>query len=237
MVNQTVLLPVIFPNPALHPLNDSSITGLENFDIELFGYWKIPENTDAERARESHETEAEAVLYEMAATFSRAGASTDIQLHFGPGGEDNRELQSRISEETDCDVVLIADDLTAFDNILVPMRDDQHKRQIVDFVSLFDVDDIFVLELYHATADEGDVESAEQMLDSVEETLLDGEFTEADIETTVEVTDDAKAAIAEKARGHNIVVTGQPADRDRLFSPVYEYVDERTTTPIAVVRD
>ncbi|MFC6721277.1 universal stress protein [Halobacteriaceae bacterium SHR40] len=236
MSRQTVLLPVIFPDPALHPLSDSSITGLENFDIELFGYWKIPENTTPEVARESHETEAEAVLYEMAAAFSRAGASTEIELYFGPGDTDNRELQNRISDETDCDVVLIADNLTAFNNILVPMRDDRHERQIVDFVSLFDVADIFVLELYHATADERSVESAEQMLDSVEETLLDGQFTEADIETTVEVTDDAKSAIAEKARGHNIVVTGQPAD-GRLFSPVYEYIDDHTTTPIAVVRD
>ena len=236
MSRQTVLLPVIFPDPALHPLSDSSITGLENFDIVLFGYWKIPENTSPETARESHETEAEAVLYEMAATFSRAGASTDIQLHFGPGSEDDRELQRRISEETDCDVVLIADELTAFNNILVPMRDDRHRRQIVDFVSLFDVEDIFVLELYHATADEDGIESAEQMLASVEETLRDGEFTEADIETTVEIADDAKAAITEKARGHNIVVTGQPAG-DRLFSPICEYVDEHTTTPIAVIRD
>lgn len=236
MSKQTVLLPVIFPDPALHPLSDSSITGLENFDIVLFGYWKIPENTSPESARESHETEAEAALYEMAAAFSRAGAATEIQLHFGPGGEDNRELQNRISEETDCDVVLIADDLTAFNNILVPMRDDRHKRQIVDFLSLFDVDDIFVLELYHATAEEEGIESAEEMLDSIEETLLDGGFTETDIETTVEVADDVKSAIAEKARAHNIVVTGQPAD-GRLFSPIYEYIDEHTTTPIAVVRD
>ena len=236
MSRQRVLLPVIFPDPALYPLSDASITGLENFDIVLFGYWKIPENTDPEIARENHETEAEAVLYEMAAAFSRAGASTDIHLHFGPGGEDNRELQSQISEETDCDVVLIADELTAFNNILVPMRDDRHSEQIVDCVSLFDVGEVFVLELYHVTADEDGIESAEQMLASVEETLLDGEFTEADIETTVEVAADAKAAIAEKARGHNIVVTGQPAG-DRLFSPICEYVDEQTTTPIAVVRD
>ncbi|MEF8821170.1 MAG: hypothetical protein V5A52_02735 [Halovenus sp.] len=236
MPNQTVLLPVIFPDPALHPLDSSSITGLENFDIVLFGYWRIPEGTSAETARQSHETEAEAVLYDMAATFSRAGASTDIQLHFGPGSDDDRELQRRITEETDCDVVLIADDLTAFNNILVPMRDDRHKRQIVDFVSLFDVDDIFVLELYHVTADEDGVEAAEGMLDSVKETLLAGEFTEADVETTVDVADDANAAIAEKARAHNIVVTGQPAG-DRLYSPICEYVDEHTTTPIAVVRD
>jgi hypothetical protein len=236
MSRQTVLLPVVFPDPALHPLSDSSITGLENFDIVLFGYWAIPDNTSAERAREIHETEAEAVLYEMAAMFSRAGASTDIQLHFGPGNGDNRELQKRIGEETDCDVVLIADDLTAFNNIIVPLRDDRNAPQIVEFVSSFDADDIFALELYHATADEEGVESGQAMLDSVAETLLEGEFTEADIETTVEVAEDAKAAIAEKARGHNVVVTGQPAD-GRLFSPIYEYIDEHTTTPIAVVRD
>lgn len=236
MTKQTVLIPVLFPEPALHPIADSSIEGLDGFDIVLFGYWKLPENAAVETVRETHETEAEAILYEMAAKFSQAGASTEIQLHFGPGDADNRELQNRISEETDPDAVLIADQLTSIHNILVPMRDDRHAEQIVEFLTSFDPDDIFALELFHVAADEASVDSGEEMLASVSEILHHSGYTEADIETTVEVSEDAMSAIAEKARGHNLVVTGQPAGEHRLFSPVAEFVDENTETPITVIR-
>ena len=236
MTKQTVLIPVLFPDPALHPIAESSIVGLDGFDIVLFGYWKLPENVSPEAVREKHETEAQAILYEMAAKFSRAGTSTEIQLHFGPGDAENRELQNRISKETDPDCVLIADDLASFHNILVPMRDDRHAEQIVEFVTSFDTDDVFIIELYHVAPDEAEAETGEEMLATMEATLLGRGFSEADIETTVEVADDAMAAIAAKAGNHNIVVTGQPAGDERLFSPVCEYVDEQTKTPIAVIR-
>lgn len=236
MARPTLLLPVIFPKPELHPIAESSIEGLDGFDIVLFGYWKVPEDTPAATIRERHQTEAEAVLYEMAAKFSRAGASTEIQLHFGPEGADDRELQNRISDETDPDTVLIADSLTSIHNILVPMRDDRHAEQIVDFVTSFHTDDIFVIELYHATPDQATVDSATEMLEAVAETLLDRGFSEADIETTVVVAGDTIAAIAAKAQDHNVVVMGQSAGENRLFSPTAEYIDENTETPIAVIR-
>jgi hypothetical protein len=116
------------------------------------------------------------------------------------------------------------------------MRDDRHAEQIVEFVTSFDTDDVFIIELYHVAPDEAGTEAGREMLATMEATLLDRGFSEADIETTVEVADDAMAAIAAKAGNHNIVVTGQPAGDERLFSPVCEYVDEQTKTPIAVIR-
>lgn len=236
MVRQTVLIPVLFPDPTLHPIAESSIVGLDGFDIVLFGYWKLPQNASPETVRETHQTEAEAVLYEMAAKFSHAGTPTEIQLHFGPGDADNRELQNRITDETDPDCVLIADSLTSFHNILVPMRDDRHAEQIVEFVTSFDTDDVFIIELFHVAPDDASTDTGQEMLADVEATLLDRGFSEADIETTVEVDDDPMAAIADRAQNHNIVVTGQPAGEERLFSPVAEYVDEHTETPIVVIR-
>jgi len=234
---QTLLIPVVFPDPEIE--TDPNIEGLEGFDITLLGYWEIPGGTTPETAREMHETEAEAVLYEMAANLSRAGASTDIQLHFGPEGDGQEELQDRIVAETDPDGVLVPDNLTMLNNILVPLRDNRRQDKIVDFVSVFDHDMIFVIELSHAAADEAAVESATEMLEDVKATLLDRGFSEADIEITVEVTDDASASIVERARDHNLVVIGETEESaipDRFLGPVYETIHEETDTPIAIIR-
>lgn len=235
---QTLLIPVVFPEPDIE--TDPNIEGLNGFDVTLLGYWEIPGGTSPETAREMHETDAKAVLYEMAANLSRAGASTDIQLHFGSGDEAQEELQDRIVTETNPDGVLVPDNITMLNNILVPLRDNRRQDKIVDFVSVFDIETIFVIELYHAAADDAAVEPARKMLEGVKQTLLDRGFSEADVEITVEVTDDASASIVERSRDHNLVVMGETEEEDiptRFLGPVYETIDAETDTPIAVIRE
>lgn len=240
MSRPTILIPVVFPDPDIYPMDDVNIVGLNGFDIVLFGYWETPEGTTPETAREEHETEAEAVLYDMAAQFSRAGASTDIQLHFGPPGDAEGVLQDRIAAETDVDGILVPNQLTMLNNVLIPLRDTRKRDEIVDFVSAFEKDRIFVLELYHATPDETRVEAAERMLEGVKRMLLDRGFSDNDVEVTVEVTDDPASAVADRARNHNIVVMGETEEvgvEDRFFGPIYDYIAEETETPIAVIRE
>lgn len=234
----TLLIPVLFPGPELYPVEQEYIEGLDGFHIVLFGYWQVPADISPDVVREDHEIEAEAVLYEMAAQFSRAGAETDIQLHFGPSEDYTRELQNRIAAETDSDAVVSGDQLTWWQNVLVPLRDSRNQDRVVDFVTAFDADDLFVLELYHVTRDESTVESAEAMLDGVRETLLDRGFSEADIEVTVDVNEDATGAITDRARGHNLVVLGETEqlDEELFYGPLFEHLRAETETPVAVVR-
>lgn len=216
-----------------------SIAELDGFNVVLYGYWEVPETTTPEAAREAHEIEAKAILYEMAAEFSHAGAATDIQLHFGHAGTDQSTLQQRISEETAADAILLATQLRSVTNVLVPLRDARHGEQLVDFLCAFDTDSIFVLELYHVAADEDAVAPAETMLESVEETLLARGFSEGNLELTVEVAADARSAIAERARSHNVVVLGeteQSSFEDRLVGPTSEYVAEESETATIVIR-
>jgi nucleotide-binding universal stress UspA family protein len=213
---------------------------LNGFDVVLSGYWEIAGGTTAEQARAAHETDADAILYEMAAQFSHAGASTDIELTFGEGGEAEREYQNRLADEIDADTVLLADRLPTLLNVLVPLRDSRHQEEIVDFVSAFDTDGLFVLELYHAAPDEAAAEAAVDMLDAVERTLLERGFTDADVESTVEVADDPKAGIAATAEAHHLVVIGETEQAgvdESLFGPVCRYIAEESSTPVAVVRD
>lgn len=238
MSRPTLLIPVVFPDPDPYPMADPYLEGLTGFDIVLFGYWEIPERTTPQAARDTHETEAEAVLYEMAAQFSRAGASTDIQLHFGPAGARKSDLQDRIIAETDADGVLIPEHIELVSNVLVPLRDDRKRDRIVDFVSAFDAETTFVLELYHAAPSEAAIDPAERMLAAVREKLLDRGFEDDDVAVTVEVTDDPQEAIADRARNHNIVVMGETEEldeADHFFGPVYEYINRETNTPIVVV--
>jgi len=238
MDRPTLLIPVFFPDP--DPLVDSNLGGLSGFDVLLFGYWEVPGGATADAVRAEHETEAEAVLYDLAARFSEAGASTDVRLEFGPAGPESRKLRDEVVAETDPDAILFPRRITLLNNVLVPLRDDRKRDRVVEVASAFDRETMFVLELYHAAPDESAVEPAREMLAEVEATLLDTGFSTDAVETTVEVAEDAAAAIVRRARNHNVVVMGEtdlPDGRDRVFGPVYRRVAEEADTPIIVVRD
>jgi len=237
MSRMSLLIPVIFPRD--DTLTDENVQGLAAFDITLFGYWQTPDGIDPAAVREEHESEAQAHLYELATGFARAGASTDVRMHFGPAGEHMHVLQNRIAEETGADAVVIPNHITLWNNVLVPLRDDRNKDRIVEFLTAFDPDRIFTLELFHAAASEDDAPAAREMLEGVAETLLSREFTESDIEITVEVAADPEAAITDRGKGHNVIVIGETEERagpNQFFGPTYERIADRTHIPVVVVR-
>ena len=237
MSRMTLLIPVVFPREKMP--TETDVRGLTGFDIVLFGYWKTPEGVDPAVIREEHAVEAQAELYELAAQFSGAGASTEVQLHFGPAGEQMTVLQTRIAEETDADAVVVPSRLTYWNNILVPLRDDRNADRIVEFLDAFDPETTFALELFHVATDESDVEAAREMLGGVEQMLLDRGFTESDLEVTVEVATDPEAAIIDRASNHNVVVIGETEERSdsvQFLGTIYKRITDRTDVPVVVVR-
>lgn len=239
-VKPTLLVPVVFPEPAAYPLDDANVVGMDGFDVVLLGYWELPEGVEEETARRTNEAEAQAVLYEMAAQFSRAGASTSVRLDFGRGGAEAAGLQRRIAAETEADAVLVGGNISMWNNVLVPLRDDRHRADLVQFLSGLDSDSIFVLELYHVVADPADADAGEAMLDGVRDRLVEQGFAADDVETTVAVRDDVGAAIAERAERHNLVVlgeTGEVDDESRFLGPVYHDLADRASVPVVVLLD
>ncbi|MFB6296049.1 MAG: universal stress protein [Halobacteriales archaeon] len=237
MSRMSLLVPVLFPRE--DSLSDANVQGLAAFDITMFGYWRTPDEIDPAAVRDDHESEAQAHLYELATEFARAGATTDIQLHFGPAGEDMHALQNRIAEETDADAIVIPNRITLWNNILVPLRDDRNKDRIVEFLTAFEPDQVFTLELFHAASSEDDASAAQEMLAGVAESLLARGFTESDLEITVEVATDPEAAIIERGRSHNVIVIGETEERagpNQFFGPTYERIADRTEIPVVVVR-
>jgi len=240
MVAQTLLVPVVFPDPDSYPLDDENIVGFSGFDVVLFGYWEVPDGVSSETARAEHEADAQAVLYEMAAQFSRGGASTSVQLHFGPGGAEAAALQDRIAAATDADAVLVGGRITMWSNVLVPLRDARRRAELVAFLSGLDVDSIFTLELFHAAADPSDVDAARETLASVRAALVEEGFAADAVDVTVEVHEDAGRAIAERARRHNLVVVGETEELDddaKFIGPTSEAVLDRTDTSVVVLRE
>ncbi|GAA0282883.1 universal stress protein [Halobacterium noricense] len=240
MSAQTLLVPVVFPDPDVYPLDDGNIVGLSGFDVVLFGYWELPEGVSPETGRAANEADAQAVLYEMAAQFSRGGASTSVQLHFGRPGAAEAALQDRIAESTDADAVLAGGHITMWTNVLVPLRDARRRDEVVTFLSGLDVDSLFTLELFHAASDRGEIDAATETLESVKAALVERGFAADAVDVTVEVHEDAGRAIAERAQRHNLVVMGETQelpDDAKFLGPVSQAVLDRADTPVVVLRE
>lgn len=234
-----LLIPVQFPDPELYPYPDTIVEGLAGFEIVLLGYYEVPEGSDPVRVRSEHETEAEGALYDMAAAFSKAGAPTDVELHFGHA-DDERGIRDRIAERTDLDGVFVPNPISTLGKVLVPLRDARNAERVVEFVGTLDEYTILDIELLHVVPDEAGVEDGRAMLRNVRDRLVDRGFPAAEVEVTVEVDADPAFSIGNRARRHDLVVMGETEQLDleeRIFGRTYETVADRTDVPIIVLRN
>lgn len=200
MSRPTLLLPVVFPDPEFYPVSRTLVQEFSGFDIALFGYWEVPAEADEEEARETHSTEADAVLYELAAELSKAGARTNIQLHFGPPGDEETQLRDRIAEQTHADAILVPNPFTSLGRVLAPIRDARNQPELIEVIGALNEQTVIDIELFHVCASESATSEAQGMLDGVREELIQRGFPELEVETTVEVGNDPAYAISERAR-------------------------------------
>ncbi|MFB6298331.1 MAG: universal stress protein [Salinirussus sp.] len=208
--------------------------------MTLFGYWEVEAESDIDAAREAHRIEAEAVLYELAAEFSKAGAPTDIQLDFGRPADEEREFRNRVVEETHADAIFVPNPFTSLGRVLAPIRDARNQQQLIEVVAALNEQTVIDIELFHVCEDESMVSEAREMLDGVHEQLTRQGFPELEVKTTVTVSDDPAYAISQRARSHDLIVMGEtskPDYEDQIFGPAYEYVAGRSEDPILVVRE
>lgn len=240
MSKPTLLVPVVFPNPGVYSLDHENIVGLSGFDVVLFGYWEVPEGADREAVRASRAPEAQSVLYELAAAFSRGGASTSVRLFFGQSGAAEAKLQDRIADESDADAVLMGSNITKWANVLVPLRDDRRRSDLLAFLGGLNRHSVFTLELYHVAPDQAAVAAGEAMLESVRADLVEAGFAADAVDATVDVREDAGVAVAERAQRHNLVVmgeTGEHPSESAFLGSVYRRLADRVDVPVVVLRD
>jgi hypothetical protein len=237
MSRETLLIPIVFPDPGVHPIHESFVKELSGFDISLLGYWEVDEDESVEEVREENKTEAEAVLYDLAARFSEQGSSADIQLYFGPPGQEESNLRDRVVEQTHASAVLFPSRSTLLRTVLVAVKDEEQKDKLVSLVTSLDPDTTLRIELYHAVVDEDRSEEAEDMLADMREKLIEKGFPQVELETKTEVITDESLGIRRRATsGHyDLVVMGEtddPDTEDKVFGQKYEIVSEETELPI-----
>lgn len=239
MPTDTVLIPVVFPDPEITPLHDSFVRELRGFEVTLFGYWEVEDGESLDEARDAHETAAEATLYDLASQFSREGIPTDVQLQFGRAGEEEREFREHIADQIHASAILLSESSTLLRRVLVAIRDEDDGAQLTELTGALDPETTLRVELYHAAESDGAVTHAEEFLAGMRETLHEQGFSDVDLTTTVEVTDDPAFSIAQRARDYELVVLGETAQldiEDRVFGETYEYIAEQTDVPILLGR-
>jgi nucleotide-binding universal stress UspA family protein len=235
MGRETLVVPVVFPDPELHPLHTSLVKELENFEILLLGYWEVPAGDDPDEIRDAHQTEAEGILYEIAAEFSKEGAPVDIQLHFGPSGDEERNLRERVAEQTHAAGVLLINNQTLLRRGLVAVGDAHDGSRLLNVIRQLDPETTLQLELYHAAESQEEATAAEDMLRDMLDQLHEAGFSYVDLTETVEVTDNPEVGIIRQARDHEFIMMGEteePDIKDEIFGETYEYIAEKTELPI-----
>jgi len=239
MSTDTVLIPVVFPDPGITPLHDSFVRELRGFEVTLLGYWEVGDGQSPEETRDAHETEAEATLYDLASQFSREGIPTDVQLQFGPAGEEEREFREHVADQTHASAILLSESPTLLRRVLVAVRDENDEARLAELTGALDPETTLRVELYHAAENDEAAARGEELLGEMRQTLHEQGFSDVDLATTVEVTDDPAFGIAQRAREYELVVLGETAQldvEDRVFGETYEYVAERTDVPILLGR-
>lgn len=240
MSRPNLLLPIVFPDPEVHPAPSRFFEEFSGFDVTLFGYWEVEGESDIDAASEAHRIDAEAVLYELAAEFSKNGAPADVQLYFGRPRAEESELRDRIAEQTHADAIFVPNPFTSLGRVLVPIRDARNQQQLIEVVAALNEQTVIDVELIHVCDDESLVSEAREMLDQVHEQLTDRGFPGLEVKTTVTVSDDPAYTISQSARSHDLIVMGETSEpdyEDQIFGPAYEYVADRSEDPILVVRE
>lgn len=235
-----LVLPIEFPDPEPYPHPDSMVEALSKFEILLLGYYELPDDTDRAEGRRQRETEAMGVLHDLAAAYSKAGAPTEITLHFGPGGEEEREFEDRIAEQTHADAVLMSNPITSFSSVLVAVRDDRFLDSIVDVMNTLNTQTVLESEVLHVVSDEAEKEAGTRLTKDVKDRLIQAGYARPEIHRTVEVDNDPAYIIGQRGRNHDIVVMGESNQTEiehQIFGPTFDYVSEETNHPVLVVRE
>lgn len=235
MSRETLVVPVVFPDPELHPVHTSLVKELKNFEILLLGYWEVGEGEDSDEIRDAHQTEAQGILYEIAAEFSKEGVPVDIQLHFGSSDEDERNLRQRVAAQTHATGILLIGNQTLLRRGLVAVRDARDATRLLNVIRRLNPETTLQLEFYHAAETDQEATTAEDDLRELLEQLHEEGFSYADLTTTVEVTDNPEFGIIRQAHNHEFIVMGeteQPDVEDEIFGKTYEHIAEETELPI-----
>lgn len=230
----TILIDVELPEPVVF---SASVTGLlSSLRIVLLGWYKVPEQTLPEQAREQFEGEAGAALEQTAQQFREAGADVTTRLVFTGSPF---ETISRISVEESCDAVYGARPASNLQRVLVPLRGAPNFASITRFVRDMVQENTTDVTLMHVLSeDETEADARESVLNPVrrwtEERGIDGGV----LSEQIVPSDDPAQTIIDASHDYDLVVLAEtePTIRDILFGSVPKQIARKANVPVIVVR-
>jgi nucleotide-binding universal stress UspA family protein len=231
----TVLVPVDVstqerPDPELLQL-------LGPAHVVLVGWYPVPDQTAPGQLQAEHESEAVDRIEAVAADLPDDGPAVDTVVVFT---HDRATTVDRLAEDTDSDVVVVPNDVTVAERVLVPIRGDVNMDRILRVVGgLLEDDDVSVT-LFHATA-EGDTDPSvgELLLDSATDALAEDGIDPDRIERRHVTTESPVDEIVDAAANHDVVVIGEtePSLVERVLGDVPSEIIDRSGRPVLVVRN
>ncbi len=229
-----LLVDVELPDPDPVPPPLVQLTGA--LDVVLVGWYAVPEQTTPEQARDQFEGEASEALTAIADAFRAAGATVQSHLVFTRNQLDTIE---RISDEQDCDAVLIPRPITRLERILVPLRGVHNAPRIARFVADLVQDGTTDITLLHVLEEEEERDAVQHnVLDTVSQMMAKEGVAAGLVRMRIEVADDPGEAIAAAAHDHDAMVIGEtePSVRSIIFGSVLEQIAREASIPVMVVR-
>jgi nucleotide-binding universal stress UspA family protein len=230
----SILIDLPLPDP--EPAPDALIDLLSSLRVVLVGWYRVPEQTSPEQARDQLEDELQSTLDAIAEPFRAAGGEVDTRLVFTANELDT---VSRISTEEQVDAVLVAGPLDTLSRILVPVRGRHNAARIAAFVADLVRNPDAEVTLFHVIEEEETEERVRaDVLEPITELMIDRGI-EADAILHEVVTSDAPAdTIVERSADYDVLVLGEtePSLRDFFFGSVPENIARNAQIPVLVVR-
>lgn len=230
----TVLVPVDAssgdsPSPELFDF-------LSSTKVVVLGWYPVPDQTGTSHMQAERGDEAVAFVESFAAELpDEMDVETTVVFT-----RDRETTVDQVSDEYNCDVVLIPEDVGRVERVFVPIRSDVNLPRILPIVSVLIQADGASCTLFHvAPEDEEDPGAGEVLLhgaaDSLEELGVDSKR----IDTSLVVADDPVDEIVDAAQNHDLIVIGEtePSFVERILGDVPTRIIDESGRPVLVVRD
>jgi nucleotide-binding universal stress UspA family protein len=226
----TILVPIDISEPESPTLG--VLDALRPHQVVLLGYFPVPDQAEPAHLKEEFEADASARLREL------AGGRENLQdvLVFT---HDREATIDRVADQYDCDVVLTAGETRSIDAILVPLRGDVNLDRIVSVVANLLLASGATATLFHAVADDGDVDHVDAMLQRAIEALVEQGVDRDRLHHRLAEGGGPHVEIAALGGEHDLVVLGEtePSLRERIIGSFLTRVLDETEIPALVVRD
>lgn len=228
-----VLVPVKVLEEVREP--DATTQMVSAVDVVLLGYHKVPEQTPPGQMEMEYGDEATEHLEALADTYRETGATVTEHLVFTP---DPAQTFARISNEEECNAILLPRPSETMERLLVPIRGETNLPRLMHVTARLLEGNQMEVTFLHVTDDEADVDAGELLLRGAREQLAEHGVDPDRVTLNVGAAENSLDAVIQAAQSFDGLVLGEsdPSLRDIVIGEAHERIAEGYPGPILIVR-